>query len=114
MPFAAVHLPEKFRKSQPELYEQFVQNTNRFTSTFDLHETLKDLVQMRVKQNSTQQVTSRIGHSLFEEIPIKRNCKDAKVPENFCVCMKKQDEQLNTQVLKVRIDEFISCDTFLA
>jgi hypothetical protein len=28
--------------------------------------------------------------------------------------MKKQDEQLNTQVLKVRIDEFISCDTFLA
>lgn len=104
MPFAAVHLPIKFRQSQPKLYEQFVQNTNRFTSTFDLHETLKDLIQMRVGSEQILETTKRIGRSLFEKIPINRNCTDAKVPKNFCVCMEKQDEQLNIKALKVRIN----------
>ncbi|KAI6190395.1 hypothetical protein M3Y97_00113000 [Aphelenchoides bicaudatus] len=107
MPLAAIHLPDRFRQFHPKLYDRLVQNTNRFTSTFDLHETLKDLTQLR--DTNTNQVvsidneTKRVGRSLFEEIPINRDCKDAKVPENFCVCMQNLDEGIETKVLQLKV-----------
>lgn len=96
MPLAAIYLPEKFRKHHPKLYNQLIKNTNRFTSTFDLHETIKDLTRMRPTNKSTPiNVTERIGRTLFDEIPVERGCTDAKVPSNFCVCMKSTNQQIS-------------------
>lgn len=106
MPLAALYLPKKFRHSQPKLYQQLIRNTNRLTSTFDLHETLKELAQLRVSNKPTPitnnaKQTKQIGRSLFTEIPLDRECTDAKIPENFCVCMEEPEDNMDTAHLEV-------------
>ncbi|KAI6174816.1 hypothetical protein M3Y97_00963500 [Aphelenchoides bicaudatus] len=106
MPLAAIHLPEKFKRTHPKLYRRFITNTNRFTSTFDLHETLKLLTQLRYHNETATNPPKnpkipkipkkeKVGRTLFEEIPKDRNCVDAKVPLNFCVCMEELDNDMN-------------------
>lgn len=60
---------------------------NRLTSNFDLHETIREI--MGLDQNRQP-----VGLSLFHEIPRNRNCTDAKVPLNFCMCQVKLNESL--------------------
>ncbi|KAI6174811.1 hypothetical protein M3Y97_00963000 [Aphelenchoides bicaudatus] len=122
MPLASIHLPDKFKRAHPQLYRQLIKNTNRFTSTFDLHETLKLLLKLKYtdgmesedpnKQELPQIPTKeRVGRTLFEEIPKDRNCTDAKVPLNFCSCMQKLDDSMNMTLAKpemaILIDDYL-------
>lgn len=100
-PFVGIYLPKKFQKAEPKMYQNLITNTNRFTSTFDLYETLKDLTQMRLSGNKIQRNSTRVGRSMFENVPFNRNCEDAKVPENFCVCM--VEEKMDTGSLEVSL-----------
>lgn len=115
MGLASIYLPKKFRDSHPSLYKQLIENTNRFTSTFDLHETIKFLSRLR-HQNETKDQEPRVvpkiaknqkvGKTLFEEIPRDRSCVDAKVPINFCVCMEPLEDPMDLTGVKVRKIEF--------
>ncbi|KAE9554265.1 hypothetical protein FO519_002499 [Halicephalobus sp. NKZ332] len=90
MSFFGIHIPYKFRLRYPEKFENFVKNKNRLTSNFDVHETFEEIFSL-----STGKVHEKLkkhGISLFEEIPKNRSCKDALIPENFCLCMEKAEE----------------------
>ena len=52
--------------------------------------------------NSTEEVVLPRGISLFRSIPPHRSCKDAGIPENFCVCyISKAVDVDNPDVIKV-------------
>lgn len=60
-------------------------NTKRFTSHYDVHKTLNYLVSGK---------TSSMGKNLItEEIPVKRSCKDAGIPNKWCNCFVKTDDK---------------------
>ncbi|CAD5227216.1 unnamed protein product [Bursaphelenchus xylophilus] len=81
MPMVGIFVPQKFRETQPEKYQNLVRNQNRLTSNFDLHDTLREILGLPEHSGGP------VGQSLFKEVPTNRNCKAAHVPENFCVCM---------------------------
>ena len=85
MSFFGVHIPKKFRLKYPEKFENFVENRNRLTSNFDVHETFKDILSLTTEESYEKK--TKHGISLFEKIPKSRTCEEAIIPENFCVCM---------------------------
>ncbi|KAI6225505.1 hypothetical protein M3Y99_01332700 [Aphelenchoides fujianensis] len=106
MPLAAVFVPPKVRAARPEWTRRLAENTNRFTSTFDLHETLRDLVDFRADGSETAawQKRERVGISLFAAIPKERGCADAKVPSNFCVCMEPLTDLEHTRAIQAKLN----------
>ncbi|KAI6186312.1 hypothetical protein M3Y98_00119500 [Aphelenchoides besseyi] len=109
MPLAAIYIPQKLRNWRPEWFRKLIKNTNRFTSTFDLHETLRDLSELKVgTQAESRSARERVGRSLFSEIPIRRDCKDAKVPLNFCVCMEPLNDLQNTELIQATATKIIN------
>lgn len=55
-------------------------NARRLTSQFDVHATLKHLL------NEAPPTEERYGKSLFTPIPINRTCPEAGIPDEFCLC----------------------------
>uniref|UniRef100_A0A7E5A0W4 Sulfatase domain-containing protein n=1 Tax=Panagrellus redivivus TaxID=6233 RepID=A0A7E5A0W4_PANRE len=88
----SIHLPDKFKTEYPEAYENFVKNSNRLTSNFDVYETLQDIMDKTLEKTTKR--TEKHGRSLFTEIPKNRTCQDAMIPENFCVCMEKSPNKV--------------------
>ena len=67
--------PKKFRKSYPNLMNNLAQNTEILTTHFDLHATLRDILNRNYAAPSTFSLNGRIrGHSLFQHIPNNRSC----------------------------------------
>ena len=85
MSFFGIHIPEKFKLQYPKKFENFVENRNRLTSNFDVHETFEEIFSLTT--GDFQPKTKKHGISLFDKIPKDRSCKDALIPENFCMCM---------------------------
>lgn len=111
MSFFSIHVPEKFKKKYPKKYENLIRNQNRFTSNFDVHETLDEIVSKTL--NEEVQQTKRHGISLFSDIPKNRSCHDALVPDNFCTCMDKLDKDIpkvkNLELLlKNKLTEYLN------
>uniref|UniRef100_A0AC35U521 Sulfatase domain-containing protein n=1 Tax=Rhabditophanes sp. KR3021 TaxID=114890 RepID=A0AC35U521_9BILA len=88
MPLMAIYLPDSFTKQYKEAVQNLRYNKNRLTSNFDIYETILDIVDTnRLKNMHKDEVSKEKGMSLFRnQISVDRNCFDAKVPENFCVC----------------------------
>lgn len=93
MPMVAVIVPPS---ANPSWKKHLMMNSNRFTSTYDLYATFVEILSTvggfpGKPGNSSEQVWAHFsqpsrGISLFEEIPLKRGCEDAGVPEWFCTC----------------------------
>ncbi|CAD5220476.1 unnamed protein product [Bursaphelenchus okinawaensis] len=81
MPMVGVYVPPRFREMYPEKYQNLLKNQNRLTTNFDLHDTLREILDL------TEHSGGPVGNSLLKEISTDRNCKEAHVPENFCMCM---------------------------
>ncbi|CAJ0582719.1 unnamed protein product, partial [Mesorhabditis spiculigera] len=82
-PFMAIYLPKKLRSTYPAEMQILADNANRFTSNFDVHETLLDLIDGKI---GSGRPNSR-GSSLFLKIPANRTCLQNNVVSTFCLCM---------------------------
>lgn len=49
-----------------------------------------------------------VGRSLFKEIPRDRNCSDARIPVNFCMCQRQLSEDVLKPNDRVRSNQLIS------
>lgn len=96
MPLLYVVLPPWFSIMYPEAAANLKENSGRLTSVFDVHETLKDFLNLsrmhrktpsnyRIKQNPSEPRTRR-PLSLFQRIFDNRTCFDAGIPLHWCVC----------------------------
>ncbi|KAH7694213.1 Protein F07C3.3, partial [Aphelenchoides avenae] len=98
MPMFGMHVPERFRKQHPEKYRKLQENKNRLTSNFDVYETLREIMSL-AHPDVLKETTQDAGLSLFKEVPKDRTCRDARIPENFCMCMDKKTFSVKEDVL---------------
>ncbi|CAB0014499.1 unnamed protein product [Nesidiocoris tenuis] len=96
LPFVYFLFPQWFKEKYSTALANLHLNRKRLTSPYDIHETLKDLVNLtrisneyftnrRIKQDMVSK-TSRLGQSLFRPISPDRSCKNAGIPEEWCSC----------------------------
>ncbi|RUS70180.1 hypothetical protein EGW08_022053 [Elysia chlorotica] len=84
-PYLFFVFPPWFRGKYPELMRTLEINRNRLSSHFDVHETLKDLMFLKIGPRKPGTLKER-AISLFREIPKERTCAQAGIPGEFCVC----------------------------
>ena len=106
-PFLSIRLPKRLRNTQ--YAKNLLNNKRKFISHFDFYKTLRHFSYLNVYdqtnsrndqvnsekcrtnfQNSDFYERSLRGVSLFEDIPKKRSCSDAMVPNIFCSCSNKE------------------------
>ncbi|GJQ85340.1 hypothetical protein Trydic_g12646 [Trypoxylus dichotomus] len=87
LPFLYLSFPPKFRKSYPKKYEKIKTNLMRLTSPYDLHLTLKDVLQI-YSNTANRNVCAGCPtcKSLFQEADEIRSCEDAGIPVHYCTC----------------------------
>ncbi|XP_059475721.1 uncharacterized protein LOC132196829 isoform X2 [Neocloeon triangulifer] len=85
LPAAFVVLPPWFETEYPEAVKNLRLNgAARLTTPFDLHATLRDLINPD-KSLLNPSITAK-GISLFRPIPENRTCESASIPETYCTC----------------------------
>jgi len=86
MPFLAVRVPRWFAERYRRAAANLRLNSDRLTTPFDLHETLKDVVDMdRPRDLVTDDGLPPRGYSLFQDIPDDRTCADARIDPHWFV-----------------------------
>lgn len=91
-----IWLPEWFRKAHPEFVLSLRRNRNRLTSPYDLHMTLKHILDLSERKEKSSSAESCPNcQSLFHDVPLNRSCSDAGINAHWCVCSAytKVDEQ---------------------
>ncbi|XP_071949378.1 uncharacterized protein [Antedon mediterranea] len=83
LPFMSIYIPEWIRKKHPSIYKNIRLNSDRLTTPFDIHETLKSVLNYNSVGNKNQR-----GLNLFNEIPLTRSCSGAGVAPHWCACLK--------------------------
>jgi hypothetical protein len=88
-------MPRTFQEKYPIQMRNLRLNSRKLTTPFDIHETLKDILNFDEKASSklhnekTFESTSETprGISLFRHIPINRTCEDAQIEAHWCACL---------------------------
>lgn len=90
LPMMHFSLPKQFQREHPEIVKNLRINKNRLTNHYDLHMTLKHILQLsgRAPANVTGATGCPKCRSLFEEIPLNRCCEDTGIPDRWCTCNK--------------------------
>lgn len=87
-PFFGIWFPKWFYDKYPRIKRNLLINTRRFSSPFDIHETLKDILE--VNFDGSQRNINKRGLSQLYEIPKSRTCSQAGVPQHYCLCIREQ------------------------
>ncbi|KAH8350296.1 hypothetical protein KR067_013518 [Drosophila pandora] len=80
-------------------------NAHRLVTTFDLHETIQDVINLenlsdeRIR-NRTRALRDDRNVSLFLPIPEKRSCKSANIPYHYCQCQELTQIPWNTSSVR--------------
>ncbi|CRK95820.1 CLUMA_CG009272, isoform A [Clunio marinus] len=101
LPFFFLWIPKKFQDSHPEIVENLKKNENRLFSPYDVHLTVKHILQIvggTEKNYKEWNVTCPNCQSIFEEIPIDRVCEDAGIREEWCACKNFEEVNLNSTI----------------
>nr|AAL13984.1 SD01790p [Drosophila melanogaster] len=112
LPFFSFVFPESFKKRFPQEYKNFLANEHHLTTPFDIHATLKHVIQLQTavdqfgEINDPKTETSPPGiriselargraMSLLDPIPSNRSCADAYIEPHWCACLNWLPLQLN-------------------
>ena len=84
--------PKSFKDNYPTAYANYLQNVNRLTTPFDIHETLLDLLRLQNLKtseilNDHQQKNPPRAISLLQPIPKNRSCANAYIEPHWCSCL---------------------------
>ncbi|XP_075220749.1 uncharacterized protein LOC142324042 [Lycorma delicatula] len=88
LPFIWIWLPEWYRNKYKDRYNNLIINSNRLTSPYDLHLTVRDLIGITNNENEKNYTSDACPTcvSLFEQIPWNRSCENAGITEHWCTC----------------------------
>lgn len=96
MPYFGFRFPEWFKQRYPKHMKNFITNTKRLVTPFDIHETLLDILYFSKSSADIGSVSSR-GISLFKEIPRERLCVHASIEPHWCACLQWTKTSLRDQ-----------------
>lgn len=104
LPFLFISLPESYQESYYQTYINLRRNTRRLTTPYDLHETLKDLLDPYALTNEAlstriQTRVDRRAYSLFEPIPTNRTCDSAGIESHWCTCQQSESVDKNDRIV---------------
>lgn len=100
LPFLMLYLPEWYKKQHLRAYINLQRNTRRLTTPFDLHETLKDLLNpFNLTEDHLETTQTSRGYSLFKEISPKRTCEDADIASHWCTCQQSLEVPMNSPIV---------------
>ncbi|XP_031351352.1 uncharacterized protein LOC116176734 [Photinus pyralis] len=105
LPFLFMALPSEYRENHALAYSNLRRNTRRLITPFDLHETIKDLLDpyaltptlIHCREQIRQDNNAR-GYSLFELIPNTRTCSSASIASHWCTCQESTKIDSNSSV----------------
>ncbi|EDV91073.1 uncharacterized protein LOC6568487 [Drosophila grimshawi] len=88
LPMMFIYLPPWFRAQYPEYVEALSVNQNQLTSNFDLHNTLKHIIEIGAPNAPPLRKAYDCPkcQSLFYPVNRTRTCADAGIPEHYCTC----------------------------
>ena len=84
LPYFAFRFPDWFRHVYPEKFKNFVTNSQRLTTPFDVHETLLEIVDNFRSDDNRKKY---YGISLFDKVPLERTCAQANIEPHWCACL---------------------------
>jgi len=86
-PLLMIRLPLKFQEDHPELTRNIKLNENRLATPYDLHITLRHILNLSVDKELPLEASGcKECKSLFEEITLERTCNDVHIPFDSCPC----------------------------
>ncbi|XP_026843016.1 uncharacterized protein LOC113565390 isoform X3 [Drosophila persimilis] len=88
LPMLHIYLPPWFRKTYPKYAESLLLNRNRLSSPYDLHNTLRHILQLNASTSDQLPPLTNCptSQSLLHTLPRERSCKDACIGDHFCSC----------------------------
>lgn len=87
LPFIFIWLPDWFREENPDIVQALKMNRNRLTNPYDLHMTLKHILELSGRRKDMPVATSCPEcQSLFKEMPWNRSCDDSAIAAHWCTC----------------------------
>lgn len=88
-------LPKWFKQTYPKAHENLIVNRHRLTTPFDIHATLKDLLNVNVLSTSNIKKRSKLrlkrSTSLFIQVPPTRTCDTAGIANHWCTCFERNE-----------------------
>ena len=85
LPYIGLLFPDHFHQKYPELMKNLKGNIKALTTGFDLHATLKHMLELDTHRSEIY--TTLHGLSLFSPIPANRTCVDASIDAHWCTCL---------------------------
>lgn len=92
LPLLHIHLPVWFQVAYEEFTKNIKMNRERLTSHYDLHMTLRHILQLNATtheelvQQQSDKVECESSSSLFHQFPKDRGCEEACIESHFCTC----------------------------
>ncbi|XP_034472053.1 uncharacterized protein LOC117779844 [Drosophila innubila] len=100
LPMLHIYLPPWFRKSYPKYVQALYLNRNRLSSNFDLHNTLRHILQLDVSTQADLPALPSCpsSQSLLHPLPRDRSCEDACIGEHWCTCKEFIAQRMNADM----------------
>jgi Protein of unknown function (DUF229) len=87
LPFIFIWLPEWFKTKHPEIVQNLKVNRHRLTTPYDLHMTLKNVLELSGRiENLPPAVSCPDCQSILNVMPWNRSCADAGIEAHWCAC----------------------------
>lgn len=100
LPFIFIWLPPWFRDQHPDIVQALKINRNRLTNPYDLHMTLKHVLQLSNPDRELLPATSCANcQSLFYEVPWNRSCEDCAIADHWCTCTPYKPQDKNDKLV---------------
>ena len=96
LPYVGMLFPWSFHQKYPTLIRIFKDNVKSLTTGFDLHATLKHLLELNSHGNDVFKTLH--GTSLFSPIPVNRTCAEATIEPHWCSCLDWRKVKNNSEI----------------
>ena len=113
-------LPKWFKQTYRKAYKNLLINRRRLTTTFDLYETMQDLLnpellkKTHIKSRSKEMFENSIlpkSNSLFLQVSPNRTCATAGIANHWCTCFERKEisiTDMRTQKASYFVVEYIN------
>lgn len=86
-PMLFIRLPPRFQEAHPDYVRNLKENSNRLTTPFDLHVTLRHILSLSTDEEVPLEASGcKNCHSLFDPATNRRSCRSVNIPDDSCPC----------------------------